>query len=60
MAGTTISAHWRMEDPAAFVGPEDKMRAKFRAVLTRLTRRIELFLCLPFESLERSSLVDTL
>ncbi len=45
--GRPISAHWGIEDPAAFVGPEDKVRAKFRTVLSHLSRRIELFLALP-------------
>jgi arsenate reductase len=54
--GKPVSAHWGIEDPAAFVGPEDKVRAKFRTVLSHLTRRIELFLALPIERLEDGSL----
>jgi arsenate reductase len=54
--GHPVSAHWGIEDPAAIVGPEDKVRAKFRAVLSHLSRRIELFLSLPIKSLQESSL----
>ncbi len=58
--GKPISAHWGIEDPAAFQGTEVKVRAKFRTVLSHLTRRIELFLALPIGSLQRSSLRDEL
>jgi len=54
--GRPVSAHWGIEDPAAFTGPEDKVRAKFRTVLSHLSRRIELFLALPIASLEQSPL----
>ena len=36
-AGRPVSAHWSIEDPAAFVGPEDKTRQKFRMVLSHLS-----------------------
>jgi arsenate reductase (thioredoxin) len=58
--GKPISAHWGIEDPAAFQGPEERVRAKFRAVLSHLSRRIELFLALPMKSLEEPSLRDEL
>jgi arsenate reductase len=58
--GKPISAHWGIEDPAAFHGPEEKVRAKFRSVLSHLSRRIELFLALPTENLRESSLRDEL
>jgi protein-tyrosine-phosphatase len=58
--GHPISAHWGIEDPAAFVGPEDQAGEVFRRALTHITRRIELLLCLPLESIERSSLQNEL
>ncbi len=58
--GKPVSAHWGIEDPAAFVGPEEKVRAEFRKVLSHLTRRIELFLALPITSLQASSLLSEL
>ena len=54
--GQPMTAHWGVEDPAAFIGPAEKQRELFRNVLVQLSRRIELFLCLPFEKLDRMSL----
>jgi protein-tyrosine-phosphatase len=54
--GQPMTAHWGVEDPAAFVGPEEKQRELFRNVLVQLSRRIELFLCLPLEKIDRLSL----
>jgi arsenate reductase len=45
--GQPMTAHWGVEDPTAFVGPVEKQRELFRNVLVQLSRRIELFLCLP-------------
>jgi arsenate reductase len=55
--GQPITAHWGVEDPAAFEGPEDKKRRLFGEVAAILRRRIELFLCLPLEALTRMSLL---
>ena len=54
--GQPITAHWGVEDPAAFAGPEDKQRWLFRRVYLELDRRIDLFTNLPVESLDRMSL----
>ncbi len=54
--GQPMTAHWGIEDPATFVGPEDKARATFRNALVMLSRRIELFLSLPIDKLDRMSL----
>ena len=54
--GQPITARWGVPDPAAFVGPEDKQRELFKTVLVQLSRRIELFLSLPLEKIERLSL----
>jgi len=54
--GQPMTAHWGVEDPAAFAGPEDKQRWLFRRVYLELDRRIELFTNLPVESLHRMSL----
>lgn len=48
--GHPLSAHWGVEDPAAFVGAEDEVRVKLKAVLSHLSRCIELFLSLPLAS----------
>jgi protein-tyrosine-phosphatase len=54
--GQPMTAHWGVEDPAAFGGPAEKQRELFRNVLVQLSRRIELFLCLPLEKIDRLSL----
>jgi len=54
--GQPMTAHWGVEDPAAFEGPEDEQRWIFRRTYLELERRIELFTNLSIESLTRSSL----
>ncbi len=54
--GQPMTAHWGVEDPAAFEGPDVKKREVFRRVGLILRRRIELFLSLPLESLDAMSL----
>ena len=54
--GQPITAHWGVEDPAAFQGTEDAQRAKFREVALILCRRIEQFLRLPLATLDRRTL----
>lgn len=49
--GHPMSAHWGIEDPAAVEG--DGQRQAFMDALRYLRRRIELFLCLPLESIDR-------
>lgn len=54
--GQPMTAHWGMADPAAATGTEDLRRKAFRETLLYLSRRIELFVNLPFENLSRLSL----
>ncbi len=54
--GQPMTAHWGVEDPAAVEGPDDKKRQAFRVAMTTLSRRIELFLSLPLEKLDRLAL----
>jgi len=54
--GQPVTAHWGVEDPAAFEGPEDQKRWLFRRVYQVLERRIDLLTNLSFESLDRLSL----
>ncbi len=49
--GHPMTAHWGIEDPAA-AQPEDQPEA-FRQALRFLRRRIELFLSLPLDSVDR-------
>jgi arsenate reductase len=54
--GKPITAHWGVEDPAAFQGTEEAQRAKFREVALILRRRIEQFLRLPLATLDRRTM----
>src|SRR5919197_5333073 len=45
--GVPMTAHWGVEDPAAFHGTEDEQRKKFLEVALMLRRRIELLINLP-------------
>ena len=54
--GQPITAHWGVEDPAAVTGADAVRQASFRTALRVLTRRIELFLNLPLEKLDRLAL----
>jgi arsenate reductase len=51
-----MTAHWGVEDPAAFVGPDEKRLRLFRDVYFQLERRIQIFISLPIASLDRLSL----
>ncbi len=54
--GAPMTAHWGVEDPAAFVGTEDEQRKKFQEVAVILRRRIELFVNLPTSTLTRMTM----
>ena len=54
--GQPMTAHWGVQDPAAFVGPEDKKFRMFRDIYFQLERRIQIFTSLPIASLDKLSL----
>ena len=58
--GQPMSAHWGVEDPAAFVGSDEKTYAYFKRVYGYLESRIKIFVSLPIRSLDRLSLQDRL
>ena len=51
--GQPITAHWGVPDPAAVTGTPEEIQRAFRDAFMTLDRRISLFLCLPFASLEK-------
>lgn len=55
-----MTAHWGVEDSAAFEGPVDEQRSLFQRVCVALEQRIELFAKLSPESLDRVSLESRL
>jgi len=58
--GQPMSAHWGVEDPAAFVGDDEKTLAFFRRVYGYLENRIKIFTSLPLKSLDRLALQERL
>jgi arsenate reductase (thioredoxin) len=51
--GQPITAHWGVPDPAAVTGTPAEIERAFRAAFLTMRRRIDLFLSLPLESLDR-------
>ena len=56
----TTTAHWGIPDPSKVQGSEEKRLGAFRAAELSLARRIELFLALGPEKIERLVLRDRL
>lgn len=54
--GHPPTAHWGVEDPAAFEGPAEGQRDLFGRVYRELERRIEAFVELGVDSLDRADL----
>jgi len=48
--GRPVTAHWGIDDPAAFEGPEPEHRDRFRRAYRELERRIQQFTRLDLES----------
>ncbi|MGH6611685.1 MAG: arsenate reductase ArsC, partial [Burkholderiaceae bacterium] len=55
-----LSAHWGVEDPAAVDGDDDAKRRAFLRAFTTLQRRIDLFLNLPMDKLDKLALKQQL
>ena len=51
-----MTAHWGVEDPAAFVGKTDKTLAFFKKIYLELESRIKIFTSLPLDALDRIKL----
>jgi arsenate reductase len=54
--GTPVLAHWGMPDPAEIEGTDEEKLRAFQQTLLLLARRIDLFLAIPFEKIERLAL----
>src|ERR1019366_9568746 len=50
--GQPMTAHWGVPDPAVVTGTPEQVEKAFREAYMILDRRISLFLCLPFGSLQ--------
>ena len=51
-----MTAHWGIEDPAAFEGSEEERRRYFSRIFIYLRNRILIFTGLPFDKLDTLSL----
>jgi arsenate reductase (thioredoxin) len=54
--GQPMTAHWGIEDPAAFEGTEEEKRRYFSRIFGYLRNRIMVFTSLPLDKLDRLSL----
>lgn len=51
--GQPVSAHWGIQDPAAVQGADEAKRKAFLKAFTELSTRINLFMSLPVDKLDR-------
>jgi arsenate reductase len=58
--GQPMTAHWGVPDPAEAAGTEAQITAAFMDAYRMLARRIEIFLALPIDKLDRMSLLARL
>jgi protein-tyrosine-phosphatase len=58
--GQPMTAHWGVPDPAAATGTEAEIRFAFADVLRMLTNRINIFVSLPLNKLDKLSLQEQL
>ncbi|UXN67862.1 arsenate reductase ArsC (plasmid) [Devosia neptuniae] len=54
--GLPITAHWSSSDPILAEGEDWEKKRAFVRVMTEIERRLNIFINLPFESLDRMSL----
>lgn len=54
--GQPILAHWGMTDPAEVAGPDEIRQRAFDHTLLEISRRLDLFLALPIDKLEKLAL----
>jgi arsenate reductase len=54
--GRPITAHWSINDPAVFVGPEERKREAFQRAYIELENFIKRFVSLPIDSLDREGI----
>lgn len=54
--GHPMTAHWGVDDPAAFVGPEEQAFKLFKRIYLELESRIKIFTQLRIEALDKISL----
>jgi arsenate reductase len=58
--GQPMTAHWGVDDPAAVEGSREQQARAFQRALRELDARIQLFVSLPFDTLDRMALQQKL
>ena len=58
--GKPATAHWGIADPAGIAGSDEEKRAAFRKAYEQLARRIQMFMNLPIEKLDKLALKEKL
>jgi len=58
--GHPVTAHWGFPDPAAVEGSDEVKRAAFALALHQIRKRVQLFLSLPLETLDRMEIENRL
>ena len=58
--GKPATAHWGIPDPASVTGDDEAKRVVFRKAYEQLARRIQLFMSLPIEKLDKLALKEKL
>lgn len=58
--GKPATAHWGIADPAGAEGSDEVKRAAFRTAYGQLARRIQMFMSLPIEKLDKLTLKEKL
>ena len=58
--GQPMTAHWGIPDPAAVTGTQEEIDCAFSQAFQALDRRISLFLCLPFATIDTFALQERL
>jgi arsenate reductase (thioredoxin) len=58
--GQPVTAHWGVEDPAAVEGDDETKHKAFLRAFTAMQRRLDLFLALPLEKLDKLALKQQL
>jgi arsenate reductase len=54
--GQPVSAHWGFQDPAAATGTDDEKRAVFVKVFRQIMARVNVFVGLPLNMLEKNAI----
>lgn len=58
--GQPVTAHWGFQDPGALIGTDEEVRLEFKKILRQIKTRLDIFLNLPLEKLERMAIKQEL